>query len=164
MEGNTTRFGLPFRGPLGTSGLACIMGPCTYRLEQEDLSWVPYCLLTVDSKICEFWDFGFDSYFEVRGITVAFLGHVVFGDGIKVDPKKTEAVKNWQIPLTLSYIRSFLGLAGYYRRLVDFSTSISSPLTRLTQKKSKFQWSESCEKSFHELKDCLTSARILTLP
>src|SRR5688572_23431403 len=102
---------------------------------------------------CEFW---------LR--EVAFLGHVVSGDGIKVDPKKTEAVKNWPRPLSSSDIRSFLGLAGYYRRFVEGFASISSPLTKLTQKKEKFQWSLDCEKSFQELKDRLTKAPVLTLP
>ena len=83
---------------------------------------------------------------------------------IKVDPKKTEAVKNWPRPLSSSDIRSFLGLADYYRRFVESFASISSPLTKLTQKKAKYQCSEACEKSFQELKDRLTSAPISTLP
>src|SRR5688500_12981582 len=78
-----------------------------------------------------------------------------------VDPKKTEAVKNWPRPLTSSDIRSFLGLAGYYRRFVEGFSSISSPLTKLTQKKEKFQWSLDCEKSFQELKDRLTKLQCL---
>ena len=73
-------------------------------------------------------------------------------------------VKNWPRPLSSSDIRIFLGLAGYYRRFVEGFASISSPLTMLTQKKAKYQWSEACEKSFQELKDHLTSAHILTLP
>ena len=89
---------------------------------------------------------------------------LVFCEGIKVDPKKTEAVKNWPRPLSSSDIRSFLGLACYYRRFVEGFASISSSLTKLTQKKTKYQWSEACQKSFQELKDRLTSAHILTLP
>ena len=102
---------------------------------------------------CEFW---------LR--SVAFLGHIVSSEGIEVDPKKTDAVKSWPRPLSPSDIRSFLGLAGYYRRFVEGFSSIASPLTALTQKKSKFEWSESCEKSFQLLKDKLTSAPVLTLP
>ncbi|KAH0746323.1 hypothetical protein KY285_007980 [Solanum tuberosum] len=75
---------------------------------------------------CEFW---------LR--EVAFLGHVVSGDGIKVDPKKTDVIRNWPRPLTPSDIRSFLGLAGYYRRFVNGFSSIASSMTKLTQKKAK---------------------------
>ncbi|WMV07690.1 hypothetical protein MTR67_001075, partial [Solanum verrucosum] len=60
--------------------------------------------------------------------------------------------------------RSFLGLAGYYKRFVQGFSSISSPLTKLTQKIVKFQWSEACEKIFQELKKMLTTAPVLTLP
>lgn len=70
---------------------------------------------------CEFW---LDE--------VAFLGHVVSDDNIKVDPNKTEAVKNWPRPLAPYDIRSFLRLAGYYRRFFEGFSSIASPLTKLT--------------------------------
>ncbi|KAH0748282.1 hypothetical protein KY290_027514 [Solanum tuberosum] len=102
---------------------------------------------------CEFW---------LR--SVAFLGHIISSEGIEVDPQKTDAVKKWPRPLNPSDIRSFLGLACYYWRFVEGFLSIASLLTALTQKKSKFEWSESCENSFQLLKDKLTSARILTLP
>jgi len=72
-------------------------------------------------------------------------------------------VKSWPRPLSPMDIRSFLGLSGYYRRFVEGFSSIASPLTALTQKKSKFEWSEACEKSFQELKDRLTSTLVLTL-
>ena len=81
-----------------------------------------------------------------------------------MDPRKTEAVKNWPKPLAPTDIRIFLGLAGYYRRFVVGFSSIASPLTTLTKKKAKFEWTETCEKSFQELKDRLTSAPVLTLP
>ena len=84
--------------------------------------------------------------------------------GIDVDPKKTEVVKSFPRPLTPTDIRSFLGLAGYYRRFVDRFSSIVSPLTTLTQNKVKFECTETCEKDFQKLKDKLTSALVLTLP
>ncbi|KAH0710889.1 hypothetical protein KY284_012316 [Solanum tuberosum] len=96
--------------------------------------------------------------------SVAFLGHIVSRKGIEVDPKKTDAVKSWPRPLTPSGIRSFLDLAGYYRRFVEGFSSIASPLMALTQNKAKFEWSETCEISFQELKDRLTFALVLTLP
>ena len=73
-------------------------------------------------------------------------------------------VKNWPIPLTLTDIRSFLGLAGYYRRFVYGFASIVCPLTTLSQKSKKFEWSEACDKSFQLLKDNLTFTPVLTLP
>ncbi|KAH0642123.1 hypothetical protein KY290_035222 [Solanum tuberosum] len=79
-------------------------------------------------------------------------------------PRKTDAVKGWPKPLNPTDIKSFLGLAGYYRRFVEGFFSIASPLTTLTQKKAKFVWSKACDKSFQELKDRLTSALVLTLP
>ena len=64
-----------------------------------------------------------------------FLGHVISRDGISVDPNKIEAIFNWANLTNVSKVRSFLGLAGYYRRFVEGFSSITTPLTRLTQKK-----------------------------
>ena len=102
---------------------------------------------------CEFW---LDK--------VHFLGHVVSREGIAVDPVKIEAVSKWAAPTNVTEIRSFLGLAGYYRRFVEGFSRLAAPLTALTRKGKKFEWSENCAKSFQELKDRLTSAPILTLP
>ena len=73
---------------------------------------------------------------------VAFLGHVVSKDGIQVNSKKIEAVADWPRPATVTEIRSFLGLAGYYRRFVKDFSKIVAPLTRLTQKNVKFNWTD----------------------
>ena len=104
-------------------------------------------------KKCEFW-------LE----KVAFLDHVVSKDGISVDPSKVEAVSNWAQPTTITEVRSFLGLAGYYRKFVEGFSKIASPLTNLTRKNVKFQWTDSCERSFMELKQRLVSAPILAIP
>ena len=69
---------------------------------------------------------------------MAFLGHVVFKDDIQVDPKKIEAITEWQRPTTVTEVRSFLGLDGYYTRFVKDFSKIVTPLTRLTQKNIKF--------------------------
>ncbi|XP_069155705.1 uncharacterized protein [Solanum lycopersicum] len=76
----------------------------------------------------------------------------------------TEDLMNWSKPLTPIDIRSFLGLAGYYFRFVKGLSSIVSLLRALTNKKSKFEWTETSEKCFNELNDRLTSASVLTLP
>ena len=95
---------------------------------------------------------------------VSFLGHVVSAEGIQVDPIKVEAVMNWKQPKNPTKVRSFLGLACYYRRFIEGFSSIEVPLTRLTRKDIKFIWDDKCEKSFLVLKTKLTSAPILTLP
>ena len=91
------------------------------------------------------------------------MGHVIFDEGIQVDPAKVEAVVSWQKPRNATEIRSFLGLASYYRHFVQNFSSIATPLMRLTRKGVSFQWSKECESSFQDLKSRLTSASILTI-
>ncbi|KAJ8761995.1 hypothetical protein K2173_006597 [Erythroxylum novogranatense] len=95
---------------------------------------------------------------------VVFLGHIISETGVHVDPKKIEAVVNWHAPTTVTEVRSFLGLAGYYRRFVEGFSIIATPLTKLLRKNQKFVWSDECQRSFEELKHRLTSAPVLTLP
>ncbi|XP_057479179.1 uncharacterized protein LOC130766528 [Actinidia eriantha] len=102
---------------------------------------------------CEFW------LPEVK-----FLGQVVSGSGVAVDSSKIEAVMNWERPKTVFEIRSFLGLAGYYRRFVDDFSRLAAPMTRLTRKGIRFVWNDACEHSFQELKKRLTTAPILVIP
>ena len=91
------------------------------------------------------------------------MGHVVSKDGISVDPKKIEAVRDWDRPTTVTEIKSFLGLTGYYKRFVENFSKIVAPLTRLTQKNVKFVWSDAYESSFKELKERLTTTPVLAL-
>ncbi|GKD31329.1 putative reverse transcriptase domain-containing protein, partial [Tanacetum coccineum] len=95
---------------------------------------------------------------------VYFLGYVVNHNGIHVDPSKIKAVKNWKAPTTPSEIRSFLGLAGYYRRFIANFSKIAKPLTSLTQKNKKYEWGAEQEEAFQTLKDNLCNAPILSLP
>nr|GEV06200.1 putative reverse transcriptase domain-containing protein [Tanacetum cinerariifolium] len=95
---------------------------------------------------------------------VQFLGHVINGNGIHVDPSKIEAVKNWKASRTLTEVRSFLGLAKYYRRFIENFSKIAKSLTILTQKCKTFDWGEEQELAFQTLKDNLCNAPVLALP
>ncbi|GJX40234.1 putative reverse transcriptase domain-containing protein [Tanacetum coccineum] len=101
---------------------------------------------------CEFW------LKEVQ-----FLGHVVNCDGIHMDPSKVESVKNWKTPESSTEIRSFLGLAGYYRRFIEKFSKIVKPLTMLTQKNKTYVWGDEQEEAFHILKEKLCNALVLAL-
>ncbi|GKD78250.1 putative reverse transcriptase domain-containing protein [Tanacetum coccineum] len=101
---------------------------------------------------CEFW---------LR--EVQFLGHVINGNVIHVDPSKIKAVKNWKAPRTPFEVRSFLGLAGYYCRFIEDFSKIAKPLTVLTQKSKTFDWGEEQENAFQTLKDKLCNAPVLAL-
>jgi hypothetical protein len=95
---------------------------------------------------------------------VSFLGHVLSGDGISVDPTKVQEVLDWKAPTMVIEVQSFIGLGGYYRRFIlDFS-KISKPMTRLLQKNEKFVWTLKCEEAFHTLRTLLTSTPILAQP
>jgi hypothetical protein len=102
---------------------------------------------------CEFW---LDS--------VKFLGHTISSEGISVDPTKVQEVMDWKPPTSVHQIRSFLGLAGYYRRFIlDFS-KIAKPMTELLKKEVKFHWDDKCEEAFHALRKLLTTALVLGQP
>ncbi|GJR63442.1 putative reverse transcriptase domain-containing protein [Tanacetum coccineum] len=93
-----------------------------------------------------------------------FLGHVINGNGIRVDPSKIEAVKNWKALRKPTEVRSFLGLVGYYRRFIDNFSKIAKSLTILTQKCKTFNCDEERELAFQTLKDKLCNAPVLALP
>ncbi|XP_073031195.1 uncharacterized protein [Primulina eburnea] len=80
------------------------------------------------------------------------------------DVFEDDAIQRWPIPTTVSWVRSFLGLAGYYRRFISDFSKITLPLSNLTRKTVKFEWSIDCQSGFQELKDKLTTAPVLALP
>src|SRR5438105_2641843 len=95
---------------------------------------------------------------------VSFLGYVVTSQGIEVDEAKIVAITSWPTPTTVTQVRSFLGLAGFYRRFVrDFST-IATPLHELTKKGVPFQCGQMQQQAFDALKSTLTQAPLLQLP
>ena len=81
-----------------------------------------------------------------------------------MDLEKAEAVMSWERPKSVFEIRSFLGLAGHYRRFIEDFSRIAAPMTRLTRKEVKFDWVDRCEEAFQELKRGLTSPPILIIP
>src|SRR4051812_45295281 len=94
---------------------------------------------------------------------VGFLGHVMTKDGVAVDPAKVSAETEWESPKSVKEVRSFLGLAGYYRRFIENFSKVANPMTELLKKDKKFAWSEGCELSFQELKKRLVTAPVLCL-
>ncbi|GAA0145699.1 hypothetical protein LIER_05835 [Lithospermum erythrorhizon] len=95
---------------------------------------------------------------------VKFLCHVILGEGISVDPQKVEAIMNWERPTSVTEVRIFLGLAGYYMKFIKDFLIITTPMTRLTRKEVPFVWSDDYESCFNELKEKLTTTPVLTLP
>ena len=102
---------------------------------------------------CEFW------LKEVQ-----FLGHVLSAEGVSVDPSKVKDVLDWKPPTTVHEVRSFLGLAGYYRRFIPDFSKVSKSITELLKNQVKFVWSSDCEKAFQTLKRLLTTAPVLAQP
>nr|GEW69762.1 putative reverse transcriptase domain-containing protein [Tanacetum cinerariifolium] len=95
---------------------------------------------------------------------VQFIGHVIDSQGIHVDPAKIASIKDWASPKTATEICQFLGLAGYYRRFIEGFSNIAKSMTKLTQKKVKFDWGDKQEAAFQIIKQKLCSASILALP
>ncbi|XP_075521413.1 putative mitochondrial protein AtMg00860 [Primulina tabacum] len=102
--------------------------------------------------------------FGLEQVQVAFFGHIILKEGISVDPSKIEAVNNWLRPTTVTEVRSFFGLAGYYRRVIARFSKIALPLTALTRKNVKLLWNEARDHNFQDLNAKLTSAPVLAIP
>jgi hypothetical protein len=95
---------------------------------------------------------------------LAYLGHIISAAGVSIDPEKIKAVAKWTSPTNVKELRSFLGLAGYYRRFVRNFGVIAKPITSLLKKGVLFVWTSSHEYSFTALKEALVSAPVLSLP
>jgi hypothetical protein len=90
---------------------------------------------------CEFW---IDE--------VPFLGHTISNEGISVDPAKVKEIVAWSIPTTVTEIRSFMGLVGYYWRIIEGFSKIAKPMTSLMEKGREFKWGQKYQGSFNQLK------------
>ena len=88
--------------------------------------------------------------------SVSFLAHVVFKNGVRIDPSKIVVVKNWVRPTNVTDVRIFVGLDSYYRRFVKGFTSVTSQLTNLTNQSVPFVWSDECKETFLKLMSLLT--------
>lgn len=93
-----------------------------------------------------------------------FLGHIVGRHGVRVDEDKVKVVKDWATPTNLKQLRSFLGLANYFRRFIQGYSSLVAPLMALTGTKVPFVWTPECQAAFEGVKVALTSAPVLALP
>ena len=102
------------------------------------------------------WDF-----FRMK---LQFLGHIVSKDGLAVDPSKIEAVQTYQVPRSQTEVKSFWGLASYYRALVPKFAEIARCLHKASETSTKFEWIPSAQDAFESLKMKLTSTPILAFP
>lgn len=93
-----------------------------------------------------------------------YLGHIVTAEGVKPNPKKLEAVSNFKQPRNPTDIKSFLRLAGYYRKFIRNFSKIAKPLTELTKKETPFHWTDKTQEAFQTLKDKLCSSPVLKFP
>jgi len=95
---------------------------------------------------------------------VSFLGHVVSGEGVATDFSKIELIRDWPTPTDVKEVRSFLGLATYYRRFVRTFAEIAALLHALTAKNKQFEWTANCDRAFGRLKFAIISPPILAMP
>ncbi|GJZ81421.1 ty3-gypsy retrotransposon protein [Tanacetum coccineum] len=95
--------------------------------------------------------------------TLEYLGHIISGNGVEMDPKKVKAVCEWPVPKSQRQVRGFLGLAGYYRRFIQGYATMAAPLTNLLRKDG-FKWEEEESTAFEAIKRQLSTAPILGLP
>ena len=96
--------------------------------------------------------------------SVAFLGHVIDGEGIHMDPEKIKVIWSWRTPKDVKDIRIFLGLTSYYRKYVPSYARLAGPMYDLTRNDVEFVWTNNCEKAFKGLKEALVSEPILGYP
>jgi hypothetical protein len=83
---------------------------------------------------------------------IHYLGHIISEEGIIMDPKKVDAIREWSALRNVAEVISFMGLASYYKRFIIGLSKIAHPITSLQRKEENFKWTKECEKSFQRLK------------
>ena len=92
---------------------------------------------------------------------IQYMGHIISKKGIIVDSENIKSIEDWPTPTSVTNIRYFLGLVGYYQNFIENFSRIACPMTALKKKASKFIWMTNCEESFHKLKNIFPTAPIL---
>ena len=93
-----------------------------------------------------------------------YLGHLISSDGVRLDPDKVEKVREWPRPTLVQEVRSFLGLANYFRKFMQGYSRMVSPLTDLTRSNKAWKWTNECSEAFKKVKYSLTHAPVLRMP
>jgi hypothetical protein len=96
--------------------------------------------------------------------SIAYLGHIISGQGVSTDPSKVQAIVDWPVSRSVKELRSFLGLAGYYRKFVKHFGIIARPLSNLLKKNTMFIWTSEHDAAFSALKASLSTTLVLALP
>ena len=130
------------------------------RTEEEHLQHVRAVLRRLKERKL----YGKLSKCEFMQREVEFLGHRIGADGLRVAPDKVSGVREWPQPMSVTEVRSFLGLANFYRRFVAGYARIAMPLTELTKDNVPFVWGSDQQQAFDQLKAALCSAPVLVIP
>nr|GFC22367.1 putative reverse transcriptase domain-containing protein [Tanacetum cinerariifolium] len=141
-------------------------GHCEFQVMPFGLTNSPAVFIDLMNQVCKYYLDKFVIVFidDILIYSKDEKEHEEHLKGIHVDPAKIESVKDWASPKSPTEIRKFLGLAGYYQRFIEEFSKVAKPMTKLTQKKVKFEWGDKQEAAFQLLKQKLCSAPILALP
>jgi hypothetical protein len=101
---------------------------------------------------------------EFAKAEIMFLGHLIGEGQVKMDPQKIQAIVEWSAPKSVPELRSFLGLANYYRRFIEGYSKKTTPLSDLLKKNRRWEWMVDCQQAFEKLKTAVASAPVLGLP
>ena len=100
------------------------------------------------------------SFYQGR---IHYLGHIIYEEGVTVDPEKIRAIMEWSTPKNVSEVKSFMGLSRYYQRFIEGFPKLAHPIKSLQKKYVKLEWTSKCEDSFQRIKEILTNAPMLKI-